>query len=407
MSEYINHTEKRIQELVNYAKGILAGERGADLYKEYKSIIEKVTPKDVIIVVDELVKTGEDISEIKRAVNKILNIFYSAVKAYGPANSPKGSFLYYLMLENSRMEDLLKLLKVDIKQVFKAKDSKAELLKYKESLISKFRQLKEYEKHYQKKENILFPYFEKAFPDYRCVNVMWSMHDDARNSLVKLIETLESDEPNINDFNFETGKYFFAVLPIIFREDYILYPECLKEIAEEDWTAMSQQSKEIGFAFIGDDEIEPLDELESGKDSGQSQNNKNLIDLDTGLLKLEQIISIFNHLPVDITFVDENDEVRYFSDPKDRFFTRSKAIIGRKVQNCHPPESIDIVNRIVESFRKGEKDVESFWIQIKEKFVLIQYFAIRNSKGEYKGVIEVSQDVSNIRKLEGERRLID
>ena len=131
------------------------------------------------------------------------------------------------------------------------------------------------------------------------------------------------------------------------------------------------------------------------------------VDLETGLLEVEQIISLFNHLPVDITFVDENDEVRYFSDPKDRFFTRSKAIIGRKVQNCHPPESIDVVNRIVESFRKGEKDVESFWIQMKDKFLLIQYFAIRNSKGEYKGVIEVSQDVSDIRKLEGERRLID
>ena len=166
---------------------------------------------------------------------------------------------------------------------------------------------------------------------------------------------------------------------------------------------MLEQSREIGFAFVPgpeafDKDIKKAEIKETVSDS--------LIDLDTGQLNIEQIINLFNHLPVDITYVDENDEVRYFSNPKNRHFTRSKAIIGRKVQNCHPHESIDVVNKIVESFRSGEKDSESFWIQIKGRLILIQYFAVRDENGNYKGVAEVSQDVTDIRALEGHKRLL-
>ena len=116
---------------------------------------------------------------------------------------------------------------------------------------------------------------------------------------------------------------------------------------------------------------------------------------------------MLNSLPVDITFVDENDKVRYFSNPSDRFFPRSKAIIGRLVENCHPPESVHIVKKIVNAFRTGEKNNAKFWIHIKDKFVLIQYFALRDNNGNYKGVIEASQEVTDIRNLKGERRLLE
>jgi len=112
-------------------------------------------------------------------------------------------------------------------------------------------------------------------------------------------------------------------------------------------------------------------------------------------------------LPVDITMIDENDRVCFFSNPKERFFPRSKAIIGRTVQNCHPPESVHVVDDLVKAFKSGEKDSESFWIQMKGRFVLIQYFALRDEDNAYKGCIEVSQDVTDIRKLNGEKRLMD
>jgi len=115
---------------------------------------------------------------------------------------------------------------------------------------------------------------------------------------------------------------------------------------------------------------------------------------------------LLNHLPVDITMIDENDRVRFFSNPKDRFFIRSKAIIGRTVQNCHPPESVNVVEELLKAFKSGEKDSEPFWIQMKGRFILIQYFALRDEDGVYKGCIEVSQDLTDIKTLEGEKRLM-
>ncbi len=400
MSEYINNTEDNFKSLVTYAKGILDGERGLELYEEYKDVIEKVSPTDVVTIVDELVKTGEDISEIKRAVNKILNIFYNSVKSFGKAKAEVGSFLYYLLAENAEMERRMKDLKTEIKAVFSQKDKREELQQRKEILVSKLLDLQEYDKHNLKKENILFPYFEKLYPDHLCVNVMWSMHDDARTSLKKLITNLEREEPSLNEFNQEIGKLYFAILPVIFREEYILYPVCQKVIDQKTWDEMLFQSREFGFAFIEEPKVFSKSEIIEVALGSE-------IDLKTGMLSIEQIRNLFNHLPVDITYVDENDEVRYFSNPKNRHFARSKAIIGRKVQNCHPPESIDVVNKIVASFKSGDKDSESFWIQMKGRFILIQYFAVRDEDGYYKGVAEVSQDVTDIRNLEGEKRLLD
>jgi hypothetical protein len=137
------------------------------------------------------------------------------------------------------------------------------------------------------------------------------------------------------------------------------------------------------------------------------QKDQGKIQVSQGLLTAEQIDLILKNLPVDISFVDENDKVRYYSDTKDRIFPRSPAIIGREVQNCHPPKSVHIVNDIVKNFKEKEKDVAEFWIQMDGKFIHIRYFPIYDKNGTYKGVIEVSQEVSHIKKLEGERRLLD
>ena len=121
----------------------------------------------------------------------------------------------------------------------------------------------------------------------------------------------------------------------------------------------------------------------------------------------EEIGLVFNHLPVDITFVDDNDTVKYFSTPKHRIFPRTTAIIGRKVSNCHPPESVHIVEKIVDAFRKGEKDDASFWIHMGPKFVLIRYYAVRDDEGKFRGTLEVSQEISDIQEIKGDKRLLE
>jgi DUF438 domain-containing protein len=229
---------------------------------------------------------------------------------------------------------------------------------------------------------------------------MWSFHDDFRRHIKNLEANLNSEHPDMERLNKELGKLFFVVLPIIFREEQIVYPVALRAIPHHFWEDMLQQSIETGWCYI-----KPPEVISGDKDLGIDHSGK--INLGTGLLSPQQLTLLFNHLPVDITFVDENDEVCYFSGVKDRIFPRSKAIIGRKVQNCHPHESVHVVNDIIRAFRSGQKEHADFWIQMKGRFIQIRYFAIRDEEGFYKGTIEVSQDVTEIRQLQGERRLLE
>ncbi|MPN07127.1 hypothetical protein SDC9_154393 [bioreactor metagenome] len=180
-----------------------------------------------------------------------------------------------------------------------------------------------------------------------------------------------------------------------------MIPSACEVLSERDWYEMHKQSLEYKFPFMNKaknmeyEDNSMSEELTCGKFQTQ-----------TGELTFDEIELIFNNLPVDMTFVDENNKVRYFTRPKDRIFPRSPAVIGRSVNNCHPPESVHVVEEIVESFRAGKEDTAKFWINARGKIVLIQYFALRNSEGTYKGVLEVSQDITEIKSLEGERRLL-
>jgi DUF438 domain-containing protein len=302
------------------------------------------------------------------------------------------------MLENREVQKIMTKLKSVIKVFFKGENQDFSTLRHK--LMQYVEQLKTYELHYIKKENILFPYIEKTFPQYRCLQLMWSFHDDFRRSLKILDVILQETLPNKELLNKEIGKLFFVVLPIVFREEQIVFPVALRAIPEKAWIEMMEQSYDAEWCFI-----KQPDRKYNTNMASFSLNGK--INLGTGFLSSEQVIMLLNNLPVDITFIDENDEVLYFSGAKDRIFPRSKAIIGRKVQNCHPPESVHIVNEIITAFRNGQNDHADFWIQMKSRFINIRYFALRNEQGLYKGTIEVSQDVTEIRSLQGECRLLE
>ncbi|MCK5763643.1 MAG: DUF438 domain-containing protein, partial [Clostridiales bacterium] len=214
---------------------------------------------------------------------------------------------------------------------------------------------------------------------------------------------LEDSNTNEVELNKEIGEIFFLMYGLIQKEDLIVYPVASEVISDEEFKIMHIQSFEYEFLFIET----PKQPEESIDDYSESGKDEYVLKTETGEMSLEQILLVFNKLPIDITFVDENNKVKFFSKPDERFFPRSPAIIGREVKNCHPPESVHIVEEIVESFRKGEKDIAKFWLELKGKFILIQYFAIRNDKGEYKGVLEASQDVTEIRSLEGQQRLLN
>ncbi len=397
MSELIIHKSEKLDKLYQFAHRLIDGENGKMLIETYQEVIETVNAAEAMQVFDRLLNEGYPVSKVKCNVGKIINVFFKSLNAIQWNKPNEGHFLYYLMLENREVEKLVADVRPYIKAFLKPENSFAD------DAVQKLRgfinDIKKYELHYIKKENIFFPYLEKTFTQHRCLQLMWSFHDDFRKSLKALESILLQGQPDTSAINTELGKLFFVIIPIIFREEQIIFPVAYRAIPEKGWNEMLEQSKEIGWCYG----ISPSYNGQKSKDNVISD----FINLDTGLLKAEQIMLMLNNLPVDITYVDENDEVRYFSGAKHRIFPRSKAIIGRKVQNCHPPESVHVVNQIVEAFRNGSKDHADFWIQMKGLFIHIRYFALRDEQGKYKGTIEVSQDVTEIRALEGQQRLLD
>ena len=398
MSGFTRLGTVRSDNLYEFARRMIDGENGKLLIGEYKTFIETVTAAETMQILDRLLSEGYSVEQVKRNVGKIINVFYKSLNKNRWNKPGEGHFLYYLMLENREVEKIIAEARPAIKSILQGAGAGQEIAR---NILRNFiTRLKDYELHYIKKENILFPYLEKAFPEYRCLKLMWSFHDDFRESLKILESELKSDKPGKELLNRELGRLFFVIFPIIFREEQIVYPVSIQVMQETDWEEMLKQSFETGWCY----NIKPLKKENT---VNSIQDKSGMINLDTGFLSPEQLILLFNNLPVDITFVDQNDEVRYFSGGKHRIFPRLKAIIGRKVQNCHPPESVHVVNEIIDSFRKGSKDHADFWIQTKGRFIHIRYFALRNARGEYMGTIEVSQDVTEIRNLQGEKRLLD
>lgn len=396
MSEFTNHKANRVAQLTELFQQVIRGELNAEKLSTYQEVIDLTGPADVISVVDNLVKLQIPMPELKKGINKTLNLLNKSLQEFPYQTPIPGSFLDLLNQNNSQIDQRLKAIRPLLKEINRHENNN----QIKSQLKQKLTDLSVIDLHYQIKENILFPLIEKFLPDYRCLQVMWSFHDDIRRNLKEAIRILDAPEFELKNLNRLCGDLFFNIYAIKFREERILFPIISEIIPENELNILISESLEIGFPFVQPVLIPEENKVSTPDFSGE-------IDLKTGYLSAEQIRLIFNHLPVDITYVDENNRVKFFSTPEKRIFRRTNSIIGRDVKNCHPHESVHVVEKIVEAFRKGEKDKASFWIRMKGEFILIQYFAVRDEFGIYKGVVEVLQEITEIRNLQGEMRLLD
>jgi hypothetical protein len=378
----MTENQEKLTRLSEYIQGLMNNEERIPLYERYKADFERVTPQEIFGAFHILLEKGVEPREILVVLGKVINVFYEALTSYQWKKPEKDSFLDYLMRENLAFTEKLE----GIKAIMGNKELEAQARRA--QLLPRIQELLEFNPHYLKKENILFPYLEKKMDRFDGLAIMWSLHDTTRDQIKKVIQCLGSEASTDTELNAEMGSLIFALYGLIRKEELILFPAASEVISQREWEEMQKQSLEYEFPFIQGPQGQP--ETLQG----------------TGELNFQEISMIFNALPVDLTFVDENNKVKYFTRPKDRIFPRSPAIIGRDVDKCHPPESVHVVHKIIESFRDGSKDTAKFWINVKEKTILIQYFALRDEKGAYKGVLEASQDVTDIKSLEGERRLL-
>lgn len=274
-----------------------------------------------------------------------------------------------------------------------------------------FNQLITIEKRFARKENQLFPYLEKHGWEGPSQG-MWSFHDNLRDQ-IRLLNGYNTDKNTAKIID-NIPYLIEGIKRLMSIEDERLFPKSMDLLSEDDWKEFYIGDEEIGWMLL--EKPTPYPEIEKEEYVHPSQDFKkrelsfsleNTFHYDEGYMTPEQVNLLLRFLPVDITYVDENDKVIFYNRGDNRVFPRSKGIIGREVRFCHPPKSVDMVLRIVEEFKAGTKDVAEFWFNFKGRIIHIRYFAIRNDNKEYKGVIEMSQDITEIQKLEGQKRLLD
>ena len=274
-----------------------------------------------------------------------------------------------------------------------------------------FNQLTTIEKRFVRKENQLFPYLEKHGWEGPSQG-MWSFHDNLRDQ-IRLLNTY-NEEKNTSKIVENLPYLIEGIKRLLSIEDARLFPNSMDLLTEEEWKEFYVGDEEIGWmlaekpapypAIIEEKYVHPSEDF-TKRDLSFSLDNT--FHYDEGYMTPEQVNLLLRFLPIDITYVDENDKVIFYNRGDDRVFSRSKGIIGREVKFCHPPKSVNMVLKIVAEFKAGTKDVAEFWFNFKGRIIHIRYFAIRDNNKKYRGVIEMSQDITEIQKLEGQKRLLD
>ena len=402
MSEFINNSEMRKQTIKDIIKQLHEGKTVEEVKQQFEEAFEEVAASEITAAEAALIAEGVPASEIQRLCDVHASVFKGTIEEIHqhPSNAIliPGHPLNTLMRENLAIS---RIINQEIKPYLQSLDDEES---YK-NLLEGVNHLSQIELHYQKKENLFFPYMEK----YGIVappQVMWGVDDEIRADIKEIKTLLEQDSKVDSVITQKIEDVMTRVEEMIFKEENIMAPMLLDHLTQEEWKKIADESHEIGFLIKKVSEWNPVIPTKDAVVKEEENVQEGLIKLPSGIFTTEQLTCMLNTLPFDITFVDKDDFVKYFSEGKERTFIRTRSIIGRNVSNCHPPASVHIVEKIVSDFKSGRKDQEDFWIKLGDKFVLIRYYAVRNDQGEYLGVLEVTQDIKEIQQIVGEKRLV-
>ncbi len=382
------------------------GAAPAQVQRQLVRMLGQVPYGLVVEVEQELIEDGMPPSEVTRLCHLHGAALEGAIDVSDAPAAPPGHPAHTFALENAALRAELHALTA-ITAALEELDDGAPAADALLAVRARLNALADVEKHYLRKEHLLFPFLEKhgiTGPP----KVMWGKHDEARALLRAALDAVAAaggasagEARSVVALAVRPAAQ--AIRDMTDREENILLPMSLDTLDELEWWEIARQSAEIGFCLVDPEEgwrpasapAAPPEEAGPGR-----------IKLPTGTLRAQELEAILNALPIDATFVDAEDRVRYFTHGRERVFSRSRAILGRKVQHCHPPSSVDTVERILGAFRAGTEDRAAFWIQTRGRFVHIEYVALRDAAGAYLGCLEVTQDLTQKRALAGEQRLL-
>lgn len=391
MSETIG--KKRKEELKEILRRLHAGESLQGLKVAFREAVGNVSPQEIAQIEDELVREGLPREELMKLCDLHLALFEESL-AGEEIPTPPWHPLYILMAEHREMLAMANRLAARARQGVRSPQDKEELEHLVNHLVAS-------ESHYLREENVLFPYLERhgiTEPP----KVMWTEHDRIRE-LKKTVVKAAQGGKRLPEAAVALSEMLGSHFP---KENRILFPAGLRVIPEEEWPRIRAQFDEIGYCcFTPAAPAAPASPVRPEPASGPEMEIR--LRFPTGELTPQELEAVLNTLPVDVTFVDRDDTVRYFSGSKDRIFVRTPAVLGRKVQDCHPQKSVHVVEKILSDFKAGRRDGAEFWIPFPGKLVYIRYFPVRGKSGEYLGTVEVTQDIEPIQRISGERRLLD
>ncbi|NLM13385.1 MAG: DUF438 domain-containing protein [Epulopiscium sp.] len=407
MSEVINNREYRQKVLKELIGELHQGKTVEEVKPRFEKLIEGIDATEIAQMEQALIMEGMPVEEIQRLCDVHAAVFKGSIeeihRPVKPEDTP-GHPVHTFKLENRAIERLIHDRIQPHLQDLRVNDNKENI----EKLIGDFNALWEIDKHYLRKENLLFPFMEK-YGITAPPKVMWGVDDEIREDIKEVKNMLTHYNGEKDVLIDKINNVVNRVNEMIFKEESILFPMVLETLSEDEWLKIEAESQEIGYTLIDvKSRWKPvrINVEQKVQNEGEDPSNNGYIKFETGILTSEEINAMFNTLPLDITFVDKDGLVKYFSQGKERIFPRTKAVIGREVRNCHPPASVHIVEKIVEDLKSGKKDNEDFWIKMGDKYVYIRYFAVRDEKGEFLGVMEVTQNIKPIQEITGEKRLL-
>lgn len=408
MSEIINNREQGIENkserqeiLKQIIKDLHNGKSVEEVKAQFEDAVGNITVAEISQLEQALMEEeGIPVSEVQRLCSVHTAIFKGSIDDIHRSDKPEeqpGHPIHTFKLENNEINMLVNFkLQLHLER-FEKEDSEENITK----LIEDLNLLYDVDKHYTRKENLLFPFLEK-YGIMGPTQVMWGVDDGIRAAIKGAKEKLVN---YIGDKQAVIASVYFVIKEtseMIYKEENILFPMALQTLTEDEWIKIAHDGEDIGYCLTGPASLWKPERV-SMKEAAMTDG---FIKMETGILSLKQLELMLNHLPVDITFIDQDDVVRYFSHGKERIFHRTKAVIGRTVQNCHPPKSVHVVEDLLRDFKSGEKDVEDFYIKLRDKYVYIRYFAVRDETGEYIGTLEFTQNIDPIQAIEGEKRIL-
>jgi DUF438 domain-containing protein len=377
----------------------------AEAKQRMEEEVGTISSLEIAEVEQSLIDEGMSPDEIKRFCNVHALLFESALQVDLTNEENPAHPVSLLKRENREIEKLTAALRELRKQA-----EAGQVAGFVREARVLLKRAQDIDLHYTKKEQLLFPFLEK-YGFMGPSKVMWGKHNEIRDLQKQATAALDhvNTTAEVDAFVAERlNPLIDEVDGMIFKEENILFPAALEKLKADDWIEILKESDQVGYAYIRPHAktTELVAALKQATEEKPAMIDGQL-KLPSGLISPTVLMHMLNALPVDLTFVDHEDTVRYFTENKERIFVRTRAVIGRKVQNCHPPQSVDMVEKILTAFKEGSRDSAEFWLTLKGRMLYIVFFAVRDERGKYLGTLEVTQDITKLRQLTGERKLLD